>query len=326
MATGLPPERLLGIITTQNEIIATGLDLNSVMELVVTRARALTAAASAVIELVDGEEMVYRVASGTPAAHLDVRLPVDVSLSGISVSGGEVLHCQDARTDERVDREACERVGAVSIVSVPLRHDERIAGVLKVYDSNPNAFDACDVETLRLLSGVIGAQMAGAPEVALQEHDSRHDRTTGLQSRRAFAERLGAEIARVRRYGGDLALAVLDLDGFKQVNDTVGHPAGDRLLRAVASHLLKVREEDTAFRIGGDEFALIMVGAGSDDGRVVLDRITRSVAQDPVCHGVRISGGVAELQQGDDEGTLLARADEAMDRAKAEPREDFSAA
>lgn len=317
METGLPPERLLGIITTQNEIVATGLDLDAVLELVVTRARSLTAAASAVIELVEGEELAYRVASGTAAAHLDARLPVDPSRDGLTVRRGEVVHCVDSREDERVDRAACEPVGAISLISVPLRYDERIAGVLKIYDSEPGAFNEHDVETLRLLSGVVGAHMVQASESAVRQHESRHDAVTGLPNRRAFAERLSAEIARVRRYGGDLALAVLDIDDFTQINESLGQPDGDRLLRAVSAHLLKVREEDTAFRIGPDEFALIMVGARAEDGTIVLDRIMSAVDADPGCQSLAISGGIAEVGEDDDEGTLLARATAAMRQVKA---------
>jgi diguanylate cyclase len=310
--TGLPPERLLGIITTQNEIIATGLDLDAVLELVVTRARSLTAAASAVIELVEGDELAYRVASGSAAARLDARLPVDPSLSGLTVRHGEVVHCVDVRADDRIDRAACESADAVSLVSVPLRYDERIAGVLKIYDPEPSAFNEHDVETLRLLSGVVGAHMVQASESAVRQHESRHDAVTGLPNRRAFAERLSAEIARVRRYGGDLALAVLDLENFSQLGESLAQSDADRLLRGVASHLLKVREEDTAFRIGADEFALIMVGASAEDGRIVLDRIMRSIDEDPGCQSIGISGGIAEVSQDDDEGTLLDRATASM--------------
>ena len=158
----LPPERLLAVIETQNEIAATALKLDAVMALVVRRAQELVGAAAGVVELLEGEEMVYHVASGTASAHIGLRLRADASLSGLCISRNKILYCEDAAADDRVDQEACRQVGAVSMVCVPLRHDGHTVGVLKVYDPRPCAFDPSDLHTLELLSGVIAAHMAHA--------------------------------------------------------------------------------------------------------------------------------------------------------------------
>ncbi|MBV9311493.1 MAG: GGDEF domain-containing protein [Solirubrobacterales bacterium] len=308
MEAGLPPGRLLAIIETQNEIAASALDLDAVMAIVVQRAGALTGAASAVVELAEGDEMVYHVGAGAAAAHIGLRLRIDSSLSGLCVLEGTTLHCRDASIDQRVDLDACLRVGAMSMVCVPLTHDAQVIGVLKVYDPRPNAFASEDVATLSLLSGVIAAHMAHASDFQQQFHGSRHDPLTGLPNRRALNERLAAELARVRRQGGNLTLCLLDLDRFKQVNDTLGHPAGDAVLRAVAAHLL-LRAEDGAYRLGGDEFAVVLIEASSEQAEVVADRIAANIAGDPECHEVGASWGMAEFQPGDDLTSLMARAD-----------------
>ena len=315
MEPELPPERLLAVIETQNEIAATALDLDAVMALVVRRAQELAGAAAGVVELLDGAEMVYHVASGTASSHVGLRLAPESSLSGLCISRGELLYCEDAATDERVDVEACRQVGAVSMVCVPLSHQEQTVGVLKVYDSRARAFDAADLQTLQLLSGVIGAHMAHATDYQDQRRASIHDALTGLRNRRGFDDRLATEAARVRRHGDDLALCLLDLDGFKEINDTLGHGAGDDVLRAVARHFTEVRGEDAAFRLGGDEFAFMLVGAGEVDARAVAERINAAIRDDPACRGVTISWGIALLTDNDPVG-MIARADAALYAAK----------
>ena len=137
MRTSLSPDRLLGVVELQNEIAATALDLDQVMALVAERSQALIGAAAAVVEIAEGDEMVYRVASGTAEPFLGLRLRIDASLSGLCVRRGEVLHCRDATHDPRVDLDVCRRVGAMSMLCVPLRHGDRVVGVLKVYDPEP---------------------------------------------------------------------------------------------------------------------------------------------------------------------------------------------
>ena len=100
--------------------------------------------------------------------------------------------------------------------------------------------------------------MSHASLFAAEVHGGRHDALTGLLNRRAYEERLPVEIARASRYAWPLSLCLLDLDGFKQINDTLGHPAGDRALQQVAALLDESRLADDGFRIGGDEFALLM--------------------------------------------------------------------
>jgi diguanylate cyclase len=311
----LSSHRLLAIIETLNEIARTALDLDEVMAIVMRCGRALTGAAAAVVEMVEGEHLVYRVASGAAEPYAGTRLRIDASLSGLCVRTGEVLRCDDAETDDRVDLEAARQVGAMSMLCVPLRHGDRVDGVLKVYDPRPHAFDDADVQTLRLLSGFIAAHIANATDFQAHRHASRHDGLTGLPNRRAFDERLAAEAARARRYGTSLALCMMDLDGFKGVNDTQGHSAGDEVLRGVAACFNQIRGEDTAFRFGGDEFAVLLPGATAEGARGVADRIACAVAASPACRDVGVSVGIAELDEGDP-ASLVERADAELYAAK----------
>ena len=106
------------------------------------------------------------------------------------------------------------------------------------------------------------------------------DPLTGLYNRRYLIERLGQEMNRVDRYGGKLAFAMIDLDGFKPVNDKYGHVFGDRLLRAVASEISRsLRTPDVAARYGGDEFGVILPQTQPEGALRVCERIRKAVEQ-----------------------------------------------
>ena len=131
--------RLTMIIAAQRDVMAAGLELEAVMQLVVENAQTLTRATAAAIELADGDEMVYRAASGAATTSVGLRLKIATSLSGLCVRTGKILSCVDADLDARVDRVACRRIGARSLIVVPLRHENVDVGVLKVMSSSPCA-------------------------------------------------------------------------------------------------------------------------------------------------------------------------------------------
>jgi diguanylate cyclase (GGDEF)-like protein len=306
---------LRAIIQTQTEIAASDLDLEAVMELIAKRAQDLTEASGGVIEIADGDEMAYRVTTGEATPFQGVRLKMDASLSGRCVREERVLRSDDTAKDPRVDSEACSRVNAHSMICVPLIHQEETVGVLKVYASQVNNFDEGDVETLELLSELIAAHMSHASLFAAEVHGGRHDALTGLLNRRAYEERLPVEIARANRYAWPLSLCLLDLDGFKKLNDTLGHPSGDRALQQVAALIDESRLTDDSFRIGGDEFALLMPKTCREDAEVAAARLSDQIRQIGMSDGsLGASFGVAEGAS--DPITLHAMADERLLAAK----------
>jgi two-component system chemotaxis family response regulator WspR len=153
------------------------------------------------------------------------------------------------------------------------------------------------------------------------------DGLTGVGNRRAFDEALHQEVARARRQGASLALAMLDLDHFKAVNDRLGHPAGDEVLAAFAARLRSVtRDSDRLFRYGGEEFALL-VGGDVAAALVAAERIVRAIREEPFptgagLVGVTCSAGVSVLGPEDGGGAgLVARADAALYAAKRRGRD-----
>jgi diguanylate cyclase (GGDEF)-like protein len=308
-------DRLRAIIQTQTEIAASDLDLDAVMHLIASRGQDLTAASAGVVEIADGEEMVYRVTTGEATPFLGVRLKISSSLSGLCLREGRVLRSDDTADDPRVDAEACRRVNARSMLCVPLVHHDETVGVLEVYSPRANNFDDGDVETLELLSGLIAAHLSHASLFAAEVHGRRHDALTGLLNRRAYEERLPVEIARASRYAWPLSLCLLDLDGFKTINDTLGRPAGDKALQQVAALLDESRLADDSFRIGGDEFALLMPKTCREDAELAAARLARSIGEIGMSDGsLGASFGVAE--GADDPAVLHAMADERLLAAK----------
>jgi diguanylate cyclase (GGDEF)-like protein/PAS domain S-box-containing protein len=161
----------------------------------------------------------------------------------------------------------------------------------------------------------------------LIERMASHDALTGLPNRRLFMETIQQAIARAGRSGRGLAVLYLDLDHFKDVNDTLGHPTGDRLLQSVAERLRSnVREIDTVARFGGDEFAAIAIDLDEPaDAAVLADKLVKALAKPFHIddHEVRTGASIGIAVFGPDSldaEALLAHADVALYRAKADGR------
>jgi diguanylate cyclase (GGDEF)-like protein len=161
---------------------------------------------------------------------------------------------------------------------------------------------------------------------SLEELASR-DPLTGLYNRRAAEDRLAEDVGRAERGRGTLALAVVDLDRFKPINDEHGHRAGDECLRHFAKVLGRnVRAGDWVARWGGDEFAVVMWNSGEEEASVerVLERVAEELRENPVLlpSGEEVflsfSGGVRRWKAGDGEEGMFSRADEALYWAKVE--------
>jgi diguanylate cyclase (GGDEF)-like protein len=158
-----------------------------------------------------------------------------------------------------------------------------------------------------------------------------HDELTGLPNRRLFGDRLANAIARSHRTHTGLALFMLDLNDFKTINDTLGHDAGDRVLKEVSRNLREhVREVDTVARMGGDEFTLIAADLVGGTAVARLEETIRLAVQTPILVNgetmiVTASLGTAVYpEDGDDAANLLKTADQRMYRLKRSPASQIS--
>lgn len=180
--------RLNEIIATQTMLAKANLDLDAFINLVVERMAILTNATGTVVEMVEGDEMVYTAAHGTLAQHVGLRLKIDDSLSGLCIRSRAVLNCIDTENDPRVNREACRKVNAGAMVVAPLFKAGEPVGVLKIIATQANTFTDRDLQTLRLMAGLIGAAIG---------HQTDYDTNARLLSERTEAvAALEREIAR----------------------------------------------------------------------------------------------------------------------------------
>jgi diguanylate cyclase (GGDEF)-like protein len=156
------------------------------------------------------------------------------------------------------------------------------------------------------------------------------DELTGLYNHRYFQDQLENEIVRVRRYKRPLSLLLLDLDFFKKVNDTHGHPAGDHVLRETGSTLLKlVRQSDTVARYGGEEFAIILPETAAASAKVLAQRVRRGIEQLKISYKkkaipITVSIGLACTDMAEDDKMsrteIISKSDQALYKAKHEGR------
>jgi diguanylate cyclase (GGDEF)-like protein len=168
------------------------------------------------------------------------------------------------------------------------------------------------LQALRVFANQAAASVIASAHLNEVRFLADHDPLTRLLNRRAFVERLDGEVARATRHGHSLALALGDLDGFKELNDRFGHVAGDEALHEFARTLQSaLRKGDEAFRIGGDEFALLLPDATESDARAALRRVAEQAVN------VRASFGVASCpEHAGDPDTLFRLADAALYEAK----------
>jgi diguanylate cyclase (GGDEF)-like protein len=176
-----------------------------------------------------------------------------------------------------------------------------------------------------LLLGVlgIGAILVWGRRLRDAQRRADSDSLTGLTNRRVFQQKLATEIARAKRHGRPLSLALIDVDHFKSINDTYGHPVGDRLLIEVSRLLVdSTRAGEVVARLGGDEFGWILPDTEASDAFLALERLRAIVADAGIDEGrATLSVGIAQRREVEDAEGLMECADAALYRAKGAGRD-----
>ncbi|HSK00521.1 MAG TPA: sensor domain-containing diguanylate cyclase, partial [Kofleriaceae bacterium] len=316
------PERLLAIIELQNAIAAAGMNADEVMDLVVERAATLLSASSATVAISEGDDLVVRAVSRTSGAPRPARLPRPGG-AGLCFAERRPIPIGDVACDPRADAETRARTGAASLLYVPLLYGESAVGVIELASAWTAAFSDEDIETTRLLAQVIAIALHRAYTYPRPRQDVLHDALTGLGNRRAYDERIDAELARNQRYGHSFSLARLELDGLEDAGDRLGQAAADEALRQLAVILKRdTRAIDACFRIAADEFAIVMPGTSLEGARILVERCRAHLAEARLCEGmVRTSFGiVAAADESPDALAVRVSAAIAEDKARREHR------
>jgi diguanylate cyclase (GGDEF)-like protein len=259
---------------------------------------------------------------GEPAAVAAVGITRDEALHQI-VSGPPDGHGVRAVGLTYRYAEDDEPPGALrSGVAVPIESEGESIGFIAVYSHDPSPPLSSDaIARLEAVAQAAGPAIDNARRFREIRQLAVEDGLTGLSNRQTFYETLSHEVARAHRYGRNLTLLVLDLDDFKNVNDRIGHLAGDSVLAETAARLREaVRTADVACRIGGDEFAVILPESSRIDAEGLFARVVATLRRQPPSHAPQLclSGGIAELEADDDAISLFERADAALYRAKAQ--------
>ncbi|MBM7062558.1 diguanylate cyclase [Pseudomonas sp. UL073] len=218
---------------------------------------------------------------------------------------------------------------AADLPSLKATLESRLEGLLGRMIDYHRQRDSHEQEVKNRLQGLVERvavmeQEAGSfrERLEVQRQKALVDPLTGLANRAAWNERLELEVARRQRYGGELLLAVLDVDHFKRINDGFGHLAGDKVLKLIAGELARrVRKTDFIARFGGEEFVLLLPGTPLDGGKQLLDTLRQAIEACPFHFKgepltITLSGGLSAFAQEDQPANVFERADQALYRAK----------
>lgn len=307
--------------------LTSSLDLHQVLDAILKSTMELIRGSQdAHIFLYEDERLMFGAAlwedgsKGTPFAE-----PRPAGLTYSVARQGEAIVVQDVRTHPLYADMPEDWSGwQGSIVGLPLKIGERVVGVMNVANERPHAFGESSLRLLRLLGDQAAIAIENARLHRLVVEQARTDIITGLNNRRALDRRLEEEVQRSIRYGRPFSLIMIDLDNFKQVNDTYGHPVGDQILKQVGACLRKmVRDIDLLARFGGDEFALVLTETDEAAGEKLARRVQQAVEAcelklpDGTPLRLTVSMGMATFPtHADSATTLLVAADQALYVAK----------
>ncbi|OJV65652.1 MAG: GGDEF domain-containing protein [Clostridiales bacterium 38-18] len=322
-------DKLIEIISIQTEIAQLGSDLTSIMNLVTKRAGQLTTSAGASVELIQEDELVYSAVSGGAEAFLGLRIPIGNSLSGQCIHLKMPLVSHDIEIDERVNKEACRKIGIRSMIVLPLIFKGSVVGILKVFSGEVDHYKEEDSKILELMTGLIAAAMYTAmqTEDSVLFYKATHDSLTGIANRSLFYDRLRQKLAQSLRLHEAFSIISLDMDGLKMINDTYGHRLGDAALAELAARVSGVlRDSDTWARLGGDEFGIIAGNVkNADEVKLLIMRIDNAISMpfefEQIAIPLRASIGYALFSEdGIELDMLIEKADQAMYASKREKK------
>ncbi len=218
-----------------------------------------------------------------------------------------------------------------SIIGLPLMNDSRVIGVMNLARTSIGEFSQSEIRLLTLLADQAAIAIINARLHAAVSHQARSDALTELPNRRALDERLERAITQSVSSGNSFSAVMMDLDGFKVINDTYGHKVGDEVLQQVANTMeMSLRSTDFLARYGGDEWTLVLPETNLTQAQVVIQKIQSGLRINPInlpdgkTTIIGVSGGVALYPlHADTAPGLIRAADEALFRAKKNSRGQF---
>ena len=280
---------------------------------------------------VDGQTLRHGAAPSLAAEYTKaidgIRIGPTVGSCGTAVYHRKAVIVTDIMSDPlwKDYRHVAEPHGYRSCWSTPiLAHDGAVLGVFAMYSLSvrePTPVETRLIDVTIRIAGIAIERKRAEDQIRYLAH---HDALTGLPNRSLLKDRLNQAILQTQRYNPWVSVVFVDLDNFKTINDSLGHTAGDELLKVIASRMVStVRTTDTVVRLGGDEFVILLVDQPESPATIsaILERVRAAIAEPAVIDGrtlyVTCSMGVATFpDDGIDPETLLKNADAAMYKAK----------
>lgn len=310
-------------------VVAREADLEEIGRVVAQEAALLLNASGSAVYRFESEDHATCVAAHPPAAP-DSTATTAITLTPSTATGrtartGEATCIEDYRAAP-VDASVREvlAAGLRSGIASPLWTRGRLWGALTAGSSRAGAFGPAEERRLAAFAELAAIAVANAETREELDRLADTDPLTGLANRRALTARLNGEVERARRHGHALSLAILDLDDFKMVNDTLGHQTGDAVLAEVGRRLTATcRAGELVARMGGEEFAWILPFSDARASLVAVERARAAIARMDVesATGITCSAGICDLSVAGDVDALLRHADRALYLAKGAGRD-----
>ncbi len=268
--------------------VTSSLDLKEVLDRIMHLGIGLTASQASCIAFYDREtqhfkEWVTQGLSEHFVQNMVFRLGglADEAFTATTAAGTYVLSNDRPETRHQLSKLTRDE-GITCFICLPLTSHANRLGVIYFYRTDRDAFTLNEIELLTTCAHLAAEAIENARLYDQTKEQARTDALTGLHNRREFELRLAEEHRRAARYAKPYALMMLDIDHFKQVNDTHGHPAGDAVLKTLADILRKqLRDVDLAARYGGEEFVVVFPEIGGGAAKQVAERMRGAVAATP---------------------------------------------
>ncbi|WP_118182965.1 EAL domain-containing protein [Paraburkholderia phosphatilytica] len=254
--------------------------------------------------------------------------------SGLAIYTHQPVFIADLPNDERFGDAVLEAqlTGFTQCRSMPiLSHDGNALGALTIFAREDRDPDGVEAQMVAMAIRIAGIAIERTQAEERIRHMANHDALTGLPNRTLLADRLSQVLLHAQRYERGVTVVFVDLDNFKLINDSLGHRAGDDLLKTIAARMVScVRSTDTVVRLGGDEFVLVLFDDSHEEAAVkaTVERLRNAILEPVELAGqkyqVTCSMGLANYPaDGEDTETLLMNADAAMYRAKELGRNNY---
>jgi diguanylate cyclase (GGDEF)-like protein/PAS domain S-box-containing protein len=327
-------DRELNALLSAARAINSELEIDQLLQHIIESAAAQIHAESGFVGLLDEGALTlnwYWRSSG--GAWFDQHAPrVERGVTQVVMRTRQPYFCADAAADPQTDKEFTTRFGVRSMLVMPIFDQaSELLGAMALHNfpaasqAGDAAIDPSDMRFLEGLSDIAAAAVQQSKLLERVTHQAETDPLSGLFNRRAFEARLEEELHRAARFGRTFSLVLVDIDHLKTINDTYGHPIGDAAICAVADVLQsRLRRHDFAARIGGEEFAVLIVEARPEQAVIAAKSLCDAIRKRPVPRAGRFTASLGVASYPEDATTrdaLIDRADEALYAAKRSGRD-----